>query len=346
MSFRAQFLGPEGFGTYEIDLDDPVGFRRIQGTASEILVPAFVDIHIHGAFGIDFMSASPDDMLVLSQRLAQFGYDTFVPTTVTATPEQVLSAVRNLPPHCPGFHLEGPFISPLHPGAQPPKAIVDPSIGNDRWDEVLEHPMLRIVTLAPERPGAIDLIRRLRRRSVIISIGHTDATLAQCREALQAGASHMTHTFNAMRPFHHREPGAAGFALLEDRVYAELIYDRAHVCMEAAALLFKAKPADKVIAVSDSTMAAGMPESSKLHMWGQECVVANGQVRLAENGSLAGSASTLLDGFRNLAEDFGFEPAIRACCINPRQAMDLGRPRRYCLFSAQLDLLATLQVNL
>lgn len=332
MSQVLEALGPEGIGNYEVRWR-PSGpeMRRVTKPARGFLIPGFVDLHIHGAFGIDFMTASVDEMVSLCDQLSKQGYEAFLPTTVTSTALDVMDALANIPSHpmIPGFHIEGPFISSRHPGAQPPGAIETAPVGQSPWNEVFADPMLRYITLAPEEPHALDLATRLLGRGVIVSMGHTDATFDQARAGFEFGASHVTHMFNAMRGFHHREPGIVGYALLNDAVTTELIYDRNHVVFEAARLLFKCKPKDRVIAVSDSTMATGMAHGKKIKMWGLDCVVGDKEVRLS-NGTLAGSAITLLDAFKNLVEDFGFETAVDACCINPRRALKMGdKPRVY-----------------
>lgn len=325
-------LGPEGLGSYEVEwIPGGPQLTRVNRPPQGILIPGFVDVHIHGAFGIDFMSASSSDMVLLCEKLAERGYEAILPTTVTASAADVLRAVKNLPNHSmiAGFHLEGPFISPAHPGAQPPSAIVDPPEGATEWDEVLNHPLLRYITLAPERPRALELISRLMKRRVIVSLGHTDATYHEARAGFEFGASHSTHTYNAMRGFHHREAGMVGYALLNDALTTELIYDRKHVSREAARLLFRSKPPEKVLAVSDSTMATGMPPNLEIEMWGLKCVTGTQEVRLLD-GTLAGSAITLLDAFKNLTEDFNLETAILACCLNPRRALGMpAKPRVY-----------------
>jgi N-acetylglucosamine-6-phosphate deacetylase len=315
-------LGPQGFGAYEVDWESG-SWTRVSRPPQGLLIPGFVDIHIHGAFGIDFMSATSEEMVLLCQKLQAQGYETFLPTTVTASSEAILAAIGNLPsdPMITGFHLEGPFISSDYPGAQPPSAIALPPIGATEWDEVLDHPRLKLVTLAPEIPNALELIARLSNRGVLVSMGHTNATYDEARRGFEFGANHATHMFNAMRPFHHREASVVGYALTNDAVYTELIYDRLHVSPQSVKLLLKSKPADKVVAVSDSTLATGMPPNLKVEMWGLQVVTAKGEVRLADSGALAGSAITLLDAFRNLYEDFGAETAIRTCCINPRLSM-------------------------
>lgn len=342
ISVRA--LGPNGFGVYRLDRS-ALSLEPADVQADKLFVPGLFDLHIHGAFGIDLMTASEGDLRSLATALGEQGYECFVPTTVTAPAESVLQAVSNIPndARIAGFHLEGPFISPKYPGAQPEAHISDPPGEPSEWDRVLDHPLLRIVTLAPERPNAGALIRRLSRRGVIVSLGHTDSTYAQCVEAVQSGATHLTHTFNAMRGFHHREPGAAGYALASDSVFRELIYDRIHVSNEAAALLLKCSGAERVIAVSDGTMAMGMPSGSTIQMWGHTCHVGEKSVTLASSGALAGSAITLLDAFRNLCDDFGLEIAIRLCSMNPARALGR-RPQIGLLLNGRLEIEEILRI--
>ncbi len=338
MSTVALAFGPQGFGPYSVLWENNQPDFLPSNAASEIIVaPAFVDLHIHGAFGIDFMTASASDLIRLADGLADEGYEAFLPTTVTECVDTVERALDNLSDHpmIAGFHLEGPFISKQHPGAQPPEWICDFDAMAE-WNAVLAHPSLRVITLAPEKEGALPFIKDLARRRVIVGLGHSDATYSQAQQALGAGASHVVHTFNAMRGFHHREVGLAGFAMIENRVTAELIYDRLHVSRQAAELLIRRKPDDKLIAVSDSTMATRMPAGKRISMWGHECVTAPGEVRLAANGALAGSAITLRDAFANLVQDFGAEVAINACSLNPRKALGLAaQPRKWLVADLQ-----------
>jgi N-acetylglucosamine-6-phosphate deacetylase len=341
MSRVVNFLGTAGFGSYEVDLNSPheAFFRGGPVAGEPLLVPGFVDIHIHGAFGIDFMSSPPAEICRLADRLQEVGYEAFLPTTVTAPFEDIVRAVANLPQHpaITGFHLEGPFISRQYPGAQPQQWIADSPADGSEWDAILRHPLLRVVTMAPELVGSLDLIERLAKRGVIVSMGHTNATFREARMGEDAGARHTTHTYNAMRPLHHREAGTVGYALSSDSLACELIYDRHHVSPEAAAILVQSKPKDKLIAISDATMAAGMPDGSVVHMWGLEGRVSSGTVRLP-SGTLAGSAITLLDAFRNLFADFGPEVAIRACCINPRKGLGLETPRVWVELDSHLAI--------
>lgn len=334
-------LGPEGFGSYEVEWrGGELAFHRVSRPPQGLLAPGFVDLHIHGAFGIDFMNSGPGEMEALCRRLEAEGYEGFLPTTVTADASSVRKALSKLIDHemILGLHLEGPFISPVFPGAQPQKFIVDPPMGPSEWDDILSDPRLRLATVAPERPGALEFITRLASRGVVVSLGHTDATYEEARRGFEFGASHATHTFNAMRPFHHREAGTVGYVLKNDNVLCELIYDRHHVVREAAELLFRMKGASGVAAVSDGTMASGMPPGTRVEMWGLNAVVGRGDVRL-EGGALAGSSITLYDAFRNLHDDFGPEIAIRACSLNPRRALKMGgSPRVWIEFDKKLEI--------
>lgn len=326
MSPYVRFLGPNGIAVYAVDWAEkgPV-FTPVERSASSLLVPGFVDIHIHGAFGIDFMTASSDDLVAVSEKLKARGYDLWLPTTVTASADEVLEALERLPDHpmIGGVHVEGPFISAEFPGAQPKEAIIEPMVISSQWDRVWANPNVKIVTIAPERPGALELIAKLRRFGKVVSFGHTNATYDEARFGFEFGGSHTTHTFNAMRGLHHREPGMLGYALSQDGMTCELIYDRIHVCKASAAILLKNKPNEKVVAVSDSTLATGLPPQTVVHMWGQEAVTGKNTVTLKGSGTLAGSAVTLHDSFKMLAEDFDDETAIRLCCLNPRRALGI-----------------------
>lgn len=327
----AYALGPVGYRPYRISWDKGgPSLEPEDGTPESVLMPGFVDIHIHGSFGIDFMSCSQAELISLADQLSEIGVESFLPTTVTASPAQVADAIAKLPSSVEsilGFHLEGPFISDKYPGAQPQGDIagLPPS---PAWEPILADLRLRVITMAPELTGALPLIQQLASRGVIVSMGHTNATYVECAAAYASGARHTTHTFNAMRPLHHREAGTVGFALAHPELGCELIYDRLHVSQPAAQILIQAKSPDKLIAVSDSTLATGLEPGQTIKMWGLDCVTAPGEIRLAVDGTLAGSAISIRDAFFNLASDFGFEIAIRACCYNPRMALgQSSRPR-------------------
>jgi N-acetylglucosamine-6-phosphate deacetylase len=335
MTTIAYAPGPNGWDTYQVTLvnSHPPAFAPTNRDPDSVVIPGFIDLHIHGAFGIDFMSATTDDLISLAEHLAAEGYAGFLPTTITSDFHAVSHAVKQLPDHplILGFHLEGPFISPIYPGAQPPSAITPIPPPHSQWEELFTHPGFKLITLAPELENALPLIKQLTRQGVIVSAGHTDATYDQINAAVDAGLSHATHTYNAMRPFHHREPGTVGAALTIDSISTELIYDRHHVARPAAELLIKAKPTEQVIAVSDCTLAKGQPTGATFNMWGHQVTKGQDDVRITESGTLAGSCATLLDCFRNLAQDFDLKTATQLCCLNPMRKLRITRPARWIL---------------
>lgn len=288
------------------------------------LVPALVDIHVHGAKGLEVMAGQANDLV---RELRSLGVEWCCPTTVTASTESIRHALGAIDAGTAGFagvHLEGPFISPNRPGAQPPEHIREAS--RQAYDDLVgpfAH-LVKIVSLAPEIPGAVELARSLNADGIIVSAGHTDATYDQL---VSAPIDHMTHFFNAMSPLGHREPGAVGYGLSQ-AVTCELIYDRIHVSKPAAQILWNAKKPDRMIAVSDGTMASGMADGWSTLMWNHQVMKQDGAVRLTD-GTLAGSAATLPEVFKYLWQDLGPEAAIAACSANPRKALGLPEPRMW-----------------
>lgn len=336
-----QAPGPQGWDTYEVSfLNGMPTFSPANREPEGYCIPGFIDLHIHGAFGIDFMSASSKDLIELANLLQKEGYAGFLPTTITAGAESVQSAINNLPEHPAflGFHLEGPFISPAYPGAQPPESIITFPSEPSPWDSILKDPRLKLITLAPEQPNALPLIRNLTNRGVIVSAGHTNATYQEMTDAIEQGLSHATHTYNAMRPLHHREPGALGAVLNSDSITAELIYDRQHVCKPAAEILLKSKPQDKVVAVSDCTLAKGKATGETFTMWGHEVIKGEGDVRLTSNNSLAGSCDTLYDCFKKIAQDFSPEIATQLCSINPHSELKISHPSKWIIIDKKFNI--------
>ena len=240
--------------------------------------------------------------------------------------------IKNLPDHpmILGIHLEGPFISKLYPGAQPSGPIQDPVDAEPEWDAIFESDLLRLMTFAPELPGSSELVQKMAAKGVLMSMGHTNATYEEAEWAHKQGATHVTHMFNGMRRFHHREPGIVGYALSHPDLNLELIYDRYHVSPHAVKLLLQNRPVHTIFGISDSTMATGLPDGSEFIMWGQACEVQSGQVYLKNQKVLAGSSISMLNVYQNFAEDFGDEIAVQVCCYNPRRALGIKtRPKMW-----------------
>jgi N-acetylglucosamine-6-phosphate deacetylase len=265
------------------------------------LAPAFFDVHIHGAAGHDVMEATPEALTAMGSFLATRGTGSFLATTVTAPVETTLRSLSGLARliqarrqgSCAwpvGIHLEGPFLSHTKRGVHPPQELLAPDIALfDRFYEAAEG-HIRLMTLAPELPGAVELTAHAAARGVRVSLGHSNATAAETRAAIAAGAVSATHTFNAMRPLDHREPGILGVVLTDDALYAELICDGIHTAPEMVRLWWKAKGPHRALLVTDAMSATGMMDGEYL-LGGFPVQVANG--RATAGGVLAGSVLTL-----------------------------------------------------
>jgi N-acetylglucosamine-6-phosphate deacetylase len=290
------------------------------------ILPGLVDIQVNGAFGHDFADPAAD-MGLVCRRLPELGVTAFSPTIVTSAPETYPAALANLNrPARPGearvlgAHIEGPFLSPRRAGTHDPGRLRLPSRAEAAgW---LEAGDVRWVTLAPELQGALELTRFLVDRGVRVSIGHTDATWAEAEAGAGAGASLVTHLFNAMRPFRHRDPGVAGFALESD-LPVGLIADGEHVAFETIRLVARVKAPDQLYLVTDALAGLGMPPGP-FALAGRECL-SDGVVGRLSDGTLSGSLLPLPRALANLVDVVGLEPAlaVRMATLNPARALGL-----------------------
>jgi N-acetylglucosamine-6-phosphate deacetylase len=307
---------------------------RVLDFPNATLGPAFFDVHIHGAKGHDVMEATPAALDAMGSFLAAHGTGSFLATTVTAPLDATLRSLSGLakllarPPvegqaRAIGIHLEGPFLSHTKRGAQPAEHLLAPDIATfDRLFEAAEG-HIRLMTLAPELSGAVELTAHATARGVSVSMGHSDATAAETRAGIGAGATSATHTFNAMRPLDHREPGILGTVLTDDSLFAELICDGIHVTPEMVKLWWKAKGPGRAILVTDAMSATGMPDGE--YQLGEFAVqVANG--RAMAHGVLAGSVLTLDRALTNFVAFTGaqLELALRLATVNPAAMTGLG----------------------
>jgi N-acetylglucosamine-6-phosphate deacetylase len=307
------------------------GTARVLDFPGATLAPAFFDVHIHGAKGHDVMEASAAALDAMGGFLAQHGTASYLATTVTAPLDATLRSLSGLakllaqPPvagqaraqaRILGIHLEGPFLSHTRRGVQPPEYLLAPDIATfDRLFEAAEG-RVRLMTIAPELPGAVELATHAINCGVRISMGHSDATAAETRAVINAGAVSATHTFNAMRPLDHREPGILGTVLTCDKLYAEMICDGIHTAAEMVKLWWKAKGAERAILVTDAMSATGMPDG-EYQLGGFAVQVANG--RAMARGVLAGSVLTLDRALTNFMAFTGapLEQALRLLTVNP-----------------------------
>lgn len=301
------------------------------------IAPAFLDIHIHGGTGLDVMRASVDELPRLGQFLASHGVTGYFATTVAApldatcaALDRLADAIENKSPAGKstvearplGIHLEGPFLSHKRRGVHPPEYLVEPTVPifERLWQASRGH--VRMLTIAPEIPGAMEVIAEAARRNVCVSIGHSDAELPVAREAVKAGAHHATHTFNAMRPLDHRNPGIIGEVLSDDTITADIIVDGIHVSPEVVKLFLQAKGPERAVLITDAMSATGMPEG-RYQLGPIQVEVKDGKATAGD--SLAGSVLTMDRAVRNVTKfsHWTLREAVRAATLNPAQAVGL-----------------------
>lgn len=317
---------------------DQVGVRAQARLDAQdcVVLPGFLDIHIHGAAGHDTMDATPAALEGMAQFLVRHGVTGFLPTTMTAPHASTLAALHNvaqflahppvsadtIPPRARvlGIHLEGPYLSPDFPGAQAASAIRPPDL--QEFTAYLDAGPVGLVTLAPELPGADALIAAARARGIRLALGHSAAGYEQAQAAFAHGVQQVTHTYNAMTGLHHRAPGALGAALVDDRIHTQLIADTIHVHPAAMNILMRCKGPEKTILISDAIAATGM-QPGRFTLGGQEVIVHNGECRLA-SGALAGSILTLDAALRNLMAATGLALSEAWLCTSLAPAQALG----------------------
>lgn len=278
------------------------------------VLPGLIDTHIHGANGFDTMDGSYNSLNEISKYLGSIGVTGFLATTVTAPWDKIKSAVKNVyetmnagveGAELLGAYVEGPFITEEHKGAHPAEYIREIDI-EDMRELVNSFPScIKTVTVAPEKEKAIELIRYLKSQNINSSIGHTNATYEQTKEAIENGASIAVHVFNGMRGLHHREPGVVGAVLSDDRVACELIADMIHVHPAVVGLVAKLKGTENMSLITDCMMAGGL-EDGEYVLGELKVFVKNGIARI-ENGSLAGSTLKLITAIKNMVEYVGVE---------------------------------------
>jgi N-acetylglucosamine-6-phosphate deacetylase len=337
--------------TSRANRETPTGSRLVDFPGG-VLAPGFIDIHIHGGAGHDVMEAGGDALPAMERLLARHGVSSYFPTTVTAPLEATLSALERLAdaiesekddaaasdagargPHSTGprarplgIHLEGPFISHARRGVHPPENLLAPSLpAFDRFWQAARG-RIRVLTIAPELPGAIEVIVEAVKRGVCVSLGHSDADLNAARAGVKAGARHATHTFNAMRPLDHRDPGILGEVLTDSRLSADMIADGIHLDPSVVQLFLKAKGQDAAVLITDATAATGMPEG-RYRLGSLEVEVKDG--KCLSGGNLAGSVLTMDRAVRNVMQfaQWDLQQAVRLATLNPARVVGLNGGR-------------------
>jgi N-acetylglucosamine-6-phosphate deacetylase len=303
--------------------DLPEKHREFAG----LLCPGFMDLQINGAFGAD-IGPDPDAIRTLAARLPTTGVTSFLPTLISSPParyEEFFAAIEEgaveRGARVLGAHLEGPFLAPERKGAHDPANLRPIDVGLLR--ELLRSGKVKIMTLAPELPNSLEAIERLLEEGAVASAGHTEATYKEVRRAVDAGLGLGTHLYNAMRPLAHREPGAVGALLTDDRVRTGIIADGVHVHEAALRLAHRAKGSERLILVTDAMEAAGMPPGD-YELGGRKVRLEDGAVRLPD-GTLAGSALTMDEAVRNAIRFLGVSlaQAVRMAAETPAVALNL-----------------------
>ncbi|TWT13315.1 N-acetylglucosamine-6-phosphate deacetylase [Planomicrobium sp. CPCC 101079] len=293
-------------------------------------LPGFVDVHIHGAAGFDAMDATAEALGGIAAALPNEGTTSFLATTMTQSENAIDEALENASRFTAGdgqaemlgIHLEGPFISAKRAGAQPLEHITAPSIQQfEKWQERSGN-RIKLVTVASEAEDGLEFIEAVSKSGVIASIGHTDATFEQVQEAVNKGASHVTHLYNQMSPLHHRNPGVVGASLLEDALTVEVIADFVHSHPQAVALAFRQKGASRMVLITDAMRAKGLAPGV-YDLGGQEVQVTETDARLSD-GTLAGSILTMEAAVKNVASVTGCTLADLVAMTSANAAKELG----------------------
>ncbi|MGH9715442.1 MAG: N-acetylglucosamine-6-phosphate deacetylase [Candidatus Acidiferrales bacterium] len=319
------------------------------------VVPGFVDVHIHGAGGHDVMEGAAHALDRITSTVARHGTTSIVATTVSAPIEDTCHSLEGIARYIRkhealeesggaaaeivGIHLEGPFISKAKRGVHPVEAIAKPSVETLKKLLHSADGLVKIVTIAPELPGAIELIEAVVAAKIVAALGHTDANFDQARAGIRAGARHAVHVYNAMRPFEHRDPGIMGAILTDPEMTAEIIADGVHVAGPAIQVLIGCKGCDSVLLVSDGIAATDMPDGN-YRLGNFEVTVKNGVCRNSE-GKLAGSTLTLDRALRNLvAVGVPLKDAVRMATILPARRLGIAGRKGIIAIGADADLVA------
>lgn len=344
------------FGEYTTE--KPVGVEVIDYSGYAI-APGLVDTHIHGYKGNDVMDNSASGLKQLSVDLLETGVTSFLPTTLTASREQLDAVCQTIGQVCQdvtgakiqGIFLEGPFFNPVFKGAQNENYMTDPDVTSlDNWKR-LSNGLVNKIAIAPERKGAISFIQHAKQQEVYVAIAHTDATYQQAKDAVDAGASIFVHTYNGMKGLHHREPGVVGAALTCKHVHDELICDGHHVHPISAQIVMDCNGRENTVLVTDCMSAGGLSEGA--YKLGElDVTVKDGTARLTDSGNLAGSILKLYQSVKNVI-DWGIAKpyeAYRMASYNAAKSvgvedkcgsLDKGYPADFIVVDSTYDIVAT-----
>ncbi len=340
-------------GVHE-DFSDAEGYDKVDCGGS-LLLPGFIDVHVHGGGGFNVLDGSLEQLEGMSHFHASHGTTSFLATTSTASHDNLVSVLdtassavgRMSGADLCGIHLEGPFISPKRKGAQSPEWIQPPSIRKFQDYLQASRQAIRIVTMAPELEGGLEAVSFLADQGITVSAGHTDATFEEMRTAVLRGVSHTTHHFNGMSPLHHREPGVAGAGMLLSELTTELICDGIHVHPAVVQLLFKLKGPNSICMITDAVSCAGLPDGD----YGP-VIMKDGEIKLRDGSTLAGSALTMIAALRNVLKFTGLPletilpsltsvPARQSGLSAQKGSLERGKDADFLLLDQELHLKAT-----
>ena len=297
------------------------------------ILPGFIDIHCHGAYGFDTNDADPEGLRKWTKGIVDEGVTSFLATTLTQSEEVLTNAVSNVAKvveegyegaEILGIHFEGPYLNKAHKGAQPEEYCVKPDIEQFKRYQKAAHGLIKYITMAVENDEDFTLTKYCSQNNVVVSIGHSNATYEQAVQAYGHGARSMTHVYNAMTPFTHRANGLVGGALRIRNMYGEIICDGNHSTLAALNNFFTSKGPDYSIMITDSLMCKGFPVGTKFDFGGQEVIIyPDGSAHLVEAGNLAGSTLNVNKGLKILIEDalVPVNYAINACTSNPARCL-------------------------
>lgn len=330
----------------EQDIETEAVSEVIDGKG-QFLSPGFMDIHNHGNSGYDFMDATEEAIDNMGRYHLKNGVTSYLGTVLTQSYENILNAAKNIAEYknksnsskLLGIHLEGPFFSVGKKGAQPEEYIKDPDMSfiNKLMD--ISNGKLKMVSVAPEKEGALKLIDYLKANNITVAMAHSNATYEEARNGIAHGVTVATHLYNGMRNFSHREPGIVGAALTDDRVFCEMICDRIHLHDAAMKIALKMKGIDKVIAVSDAMRAAGL-SNGIYELGGQKVTVKEGAARL-DDGSLAGSTLNLRTAVYNMVKylNVPIYEAVRTASLSPAEAIGVDKTKGSIEIGKDADLI-------